>query len=190
MSNAGVLHVAVGSKNPVKINSAVVGISKALLNEVQVEPVGYDVPSNVPDQPWGDEETKTGAINRAKAAYEAAKEDQKVVKYSLGLEGGIAKINEDGVDALECFAWIAIFDGEKLGLARTASFSLPPAICRLVEQGMELGHADDAVFGSVNSKQAGGAVGHLTRGAIDRQAYYEQAVVMAMIPFLWPDLYC
>jgi len=76
-----------------------------------------------------------------------------------------------------------------MGCARTSAFALPPAICALVAAGMELGDADDKVFGSSNAKQAGGTVGHLTLGVIDRTLYYEQAVVLAFIPFHWPDLY-
>ncbi|EED93722.1 predicted protein, partial [Thalassiosira pseudonana CCMP1335] len=45
------------------------------------------------------------------------------------------------------------------GYAKTASFLLPPAISELVlEQGMELGHADDIVFDRVNSKHGSGTV--------------------------------
>ena len=54
---------------------------------------------------------------------------------------------------------------------------------------MELGNADDKVFSTVNSKQKGGTVGKLTRGVIDRAQYYESAVILAMIPFIWPSLY-
>ena len=105
--------------------------------------------------------------------------------YSVGLEGGIS--TSDGV--MECFAWMAIFDGYKLGYSRTASFPLPEKIKVLVDQGMELGTADDIIFGRVNSKQTNGAVGLLTHGVIDRSIYYEHAVILAMIPFQWPDLY-
>jgi non-canonical (house-cleaning) NTP pyrophosphatase len=58
-----------------------------------------------------------------------------------------------------------------------------------VRQGMELGDADDAVFGRSNSKQANGAVGILTGNVIDRAELYEQAVVLALIPFKNPELY-
>lgn len=55
--------------------------------------------------------------------------------------------------------------------------------------GMELGDADDAVFGTKNAKQGDGTVGHLTHNVIDRTKYYTSAVILAMIPFHWPDLY-
>jgi len=40
-----------------------------------------------------------------------------------------------------------------------------------------------------NSKQKSGAVGHLTKGVIDRTAYYVPAVVLAYIPWENPELY-
>jgi non-canonical (house-cleaning) NTP pyrophosphatase len=48
---------------------------------------------------------------------------------------------------------------------------------------MELGTADDVVFGRSNSKQANGSIGLLTDDALTRTNYYVDAVVMALIPF-------
>ena len=59
----------------------------------------------------------------------------------------------------------------------------------LVREGKELGEADDIVFGKENSKQTYGAVGLLTGDVIDRTRFYEDAVVLALIPFRNPDLY-
>ena len=58
-----------------------------------------------------------------------------------------------------------------------------------MRQGLELGQADDIVFGRSNSKQANGAVGILTDDVIDRAQLYEPAVIFALIPFKNPDLY-
>jgi non-canonical (house-cleaning) NTP pyrophosphatase len=54
---------------------------------------------------------------------------------------------------------------------------------------MELGHADDLVFQAQNSKQKGGSVGLLTHGLLTREGYYQQAMVLALIPFLNESLY-
>ena len=75
------------------------------------------------------------------------------------------------------------------GLAKTATFLLPSSLATLIEQGMELGHADDKVFGRVNSKQGSGTVGILTDGLIDRAAYYEHALTLALVPWIRPDVY-
>jgi non-canonical (house-cleaning) NTP pyrophosphatase len=70
-----------------------------------------------------------------------------------------------------------------MGKARTATYYLPRETAKLVKGGMELGHADEVVFGGQNSKQKNGSVGLLTGDVIDRRAYYEEAVVLALIPF-------
>lgn len=185
--------VSVGSKNPVKVKSVSRGVSQALTSQAQLtnseldlKIFPYDVASGVPDQPMSDDETRLGAINRAKAAFQChVLNEHSEPSYSIGLEGGVQMKD----DNMECFAWMAVYDGKRIGTARTSSFNLPAKIRDLVLSGIELGDADDQVFGTLNSKQAGGTVGHLTRGVVDRTAYYEQAVVLAMIPFLWDDLY-
>jgi hypothetical protein len=49
---------------------------------------------------------------------------------------------------LECFAWVVVqAPSGATSHARTASFTLPAAVSQLVLQGLELGDADDAVFG-------------------------------------------
>ena len=77
----------------------------------------------------------------------------------------------------------------KLGKARTGTFFLPEKVCQLIKDGKELGEADDIVFGRKNSKQKDGTVGALTKGLIDRTAFYEHAVILALIPYINPDLY-
>ncbi|WP_422355382.1 inosine/xanthosine triphosphatase [Roseivirga pacifica] len=174
------IKVVVASKNPVKINCTQRAFSKAFPDfELEVE--GVSVPSDVSDQPMTDAETLQGALNRA----ENAKAEMPNAGYWVGIEGGI----DQQSGTMEAFAWIKILSKTKAGKARTASFDLPEQIRELVNQGVELGHADDMVFKRTNSKQGNGAVGILTNGLIDRAAYYEPAVVLALIPFINQELY-
>lgn len=174
------IKVIVASKNPVKIECAQKGFSKVFpSNQIIVK--GVSAPSGVADQPMTDEETLTGAKNRA----ENAKEAQPEADYWIGIEGGIA----EPFKSMEAFAWIYIISKDREGKARTASFDLPPQIQELIHQGIELGVADDMVFKRSNSKQKNGAVGILTHNLIDRAEYYEPAVILALIPFVNPELY-
>jgi inosine/xanthosine triphosphatase len=174
------IKVIVGSKNPVKINCTLLAFQKVFPNDlIKVE--GVSVPSGVADQPMSDRETHQGAVNRTQKAKEAHPSAQ----YWVGIEGGI----EDGNTGMEAFAWVTILSDKQKGQARTATFQLPPKIQELVRQGIELGEADDMVFDRKNSKQSNGAVGILTNDLIGRSAYYEPAVVLALIPFLHPALY-
>ena len=68
-------------------------------------------------------------------------------------------------------------------------FQLPKKIKDLIEGGVELGVADDIVFNRKNSKKKDGAIGILTSGLIDRTKYYEEAVVLSLIPFLNKKLF-
>jgi len=97
----------------------------------------------------------------------------------------------DGSKSVSCFAWMALLHCESgaVSCSRTGSFVLPKSVVDLMAGGMELGHADDAVFGRTNSKHAGGSVGLLTRGLINRTEYYVHALQLAAAPFLWPDKY-
>jgi non-canonical (house-cleaning) NTP pyrophosphatase len=106
--------------------------------------------------------------------------------YFIGLEGGVAERDNE----LRSFAWIAIEDREgNFGQARTAELILPEKIKELIQNGMELGDADDLIFGKNNSKQENGAVGILTGDVINRYSFYKQAVILALIPFKNPVLY-
>ena len=149
--------------------------------EKAFEVIGISVPSGVPDQPIGDEETLQGARNRSLAASGKFPE----ADLYVGIEGGI--MAQDG--GYMTAAWIVVFDGKQEGNARSAAFHLPPAVCRLLDEGLELGDADDQVFGSSNSKQAGGALGLLTDNKLTRTGLYVPAVMMALIPFLKEELY-
>ena len=62
---------------------------------------------------------------------------------------------------------------------------LPPRVVALMRnEDMELGEANDKVFGDVNSKQKGGSISKMTRGVVDRTAYYEHGLHCALAPFL------
>lgn len=170
----------VASKNPVKIESALVGFQEMFPKQAFAAE-GISVPSGVSDQPLGDEETYQGAWNRVQAAKAAIPS----ADYWIGIEGGnIIKEKE-----MEVMAWVIIQSQQQFGKARTAGFYLPPKVIELVNQGYELGHADDLVFGVANSKQTGGSSGLLTDGVMNRKRFYVPAVILALIPFLKPELY-
>lgn len=171
----------VASLNPVKIAAARAGFER-LFPEQTWEASGCDVPSGVSHQPMGDAETIAGAEGRCAAARAA----HPGADYYVGIEGGCG---EDPA-GLEAFAWVVAYDAAgRVGRARSGSFLLPPAVADLVRQGVELGVADDRVFGRSNSKQANGAIGLLTADVIDRFALYEHAVILALVSFRNPQLY-
>jgi inosine/xanthosine triphosphatase len=171
--------IVVASTNPVKINATLEGFRR-LLPGKSFTAVGVSAASGVSDQPMTDEETLRGATNRATAA----RQQQPNADYWVGIEGGIEALGGE----LLAFAWVVVQGRERAGRSRTATFSLPEEVAALVRQGVELGHADDIVFGRSNSKQQNGAVGLFTDDVIDRAEYYTHAVILALIPFKNPTL--
>ncbi len=209
------LHVAVGSKNPVKVNAAKEAFVQMFPGRLIIVH-GYAVPSGVADQPVGYKETLKGAVNRAEAAA-AAHTGEAGVEFSVGLEGGVvasgglqltskAAPAPKGSDSdasvgpctnpltspsLSCFAYMAVLHcaSGTWGHAATGSFPLPPPVVALVAAGHELGEADDMVFHRSNSKQSNGAVRLLTHGLIDRTTYYVHAMLLALTAFAHPQHY-
>lgn len=170
-----------GSANAVKIRAAQ-AVLTPLAPDATVE--GVQVASNVPDQPWGDDETIRGARTRALAARDALDAD-----LGVGIEGGVV---EDG-DGLRTCAWAVIVDRDgRTGTGGSLAMPLPRTVEFAVRAGAELGHAMDALTGLNDTKHAQGAVGILTNGLVDRQRAYEVLVTYALAPFLtpeyWPEL--
>jgi len=156
------IHVAVGSTNPCKLEAVRQAFQEAF-STVTINVMGYDVPSGVSNQPFGDYETKLGAKNRALAAFHAASvstanslAEQKPIlplDYAVGLEGGLILEEDQGKEKRElwCMAWMAVAkiqhensssldDQLRWGYAKTASFLLPHEITQLVlDENMELG---------------------------------------------------
>ena len=173
--------VIVVSKNPNKIEAARIGFTK-MFPDIEFEFVGASASSDVPEQPMGDEETLRGAINRVKnirALYETA-------DYYVGIEGGI----ETRVEGMMVIDWLVIENrsGHR-GQAKMNAFYLPPAMEKLIAEGVELGVATDQVFKTVNTKTQESGIGLLTDGNIPRTDYLIFAVTLALISFKNPELY-
>lgn len=174
------LQVIVGSKNPVKVGCTLEAFSLAFGKVGLVE--GVDALSDISAQPRSEEETLLGAKNRASHAKFLVPK----AHYWVGIEGGV----DEDPQGMYAFAWIYVLHRSgKSSQSKTGTFYLPPEVVALIRDGMELGHADDLVFQAQNSKQQGGSVGLLTHGLITREAYYQQAMVLALIPFLNESLY-
>ncbi len=172
------MKIAVGTDNPVKYR-AVRNVMRRLYPRAQVIPLR--VPTGLPEQPWGDEETRRGAKNRAQAARLAAKAD-----WGIGIEGGVVE-SEFGL--MTC-AWCAIVDRSgRVGIGGSTNMLLPEEVADGVRAGEELGRAMDEFAGIRDVRRKMGAIGVMTKGLTDRQRAYEFIVKMAVVKFLWKDKY-
>lgn len=181
------LLVVVGSKNPTKVGAVQAVMNRAVRNGLvpgvsHSAVSGLEVPSGVSDQPFGEEETRRGAIGRARIVLETGPE----ATWGIGIEGGVVRL-EDG---LYTCAWCAIADRQgHTALGGGLYMPLPPAIVRDLEAGYELGDATDRLFKVSQSKHAGGALGHLSKNLHSRQGAYEAIFTYALVKFLNPELY-
>jgi inosine/xanthosine triphosphatase len=169
---------AVGSRNPAKLEAVHRALAR-LAPGCAVESV--DVPSGVAAQPFGDEQTRAGAMARARAALHATGAD-----IAFGLEGGV--IYEG--DAPWLVSWVAAVGSDgRTGEASGLRMPLPRAAAARLREGAELGDVIDELFDVHLSKQQAGAIGLLTEGFVSRTDAFADLVAMACAPFLRRDLY-
>lgn len=172
------MRVVIASKNPVKL-AAGRSAFEALFPGADIEMLAVDAASGVADQPRSDDETRTGARNRAAQARQAHDD----ADFWVGLEGGIDVSGEQ----LMAFAWMHVLGRNGLSSeARSVSLPLPPRVKELVDAGFELGDANDRVFSMLNSKHGGGAFGLLTEGRVTRESVYAETMMLALMPFVNP----
>ncbi|MCH8050148.1 DUF84 family protein [Patescibacteria group bacterium] len=171
--------VAVGSKNPVKIEAVRLAFKTAWPREEwAVE--GIEVDSGVPDQPMSDEESICGARNRAQRSLEALQAD-----FGVGLEGGLQKISEFWFDC----GWIIVTDIEgSEGIGSTIRIIVPEKMMQMIHDGKELGDACDIIFGGKNTKQAEGHFGLMTNNGVTRTSGYRDGTLSALASFIHPHL--
>ena len=182
--------VIIASRNHAKVGSTENALHRCFPQlSFRIQPENAE--SGVRAQPVGSDETLRGAINRV----EHASSLQPDASLAVSVEGGVEWLGEE----LHCFAWAAVRSGRTSAVskARSGSFLLPREIAQLVRDGMELGGADDKIFGpmklgqqrSASLTDSQGTIGFLTNNLISRQAYYEHAVMLALVPFMRPEFY-
>ena len=159
--------VAIGTLNKAK-TSAVENVMNNHLANVQY--IHKDVQSDVSKQPFSTEETRLGAINRAKNAL-----IETGANYNFGLEGGVQEI--DGI--MYCVNWGAVaLKCGKVYTAQGASFMLPEEIANKLREGSELGPVMDEYTNTQNIRHTEGAVGIFTKGLINRSSMFEHIVTL------------
>src|SRR5258708_40205244 len=129
--------VAVGSKNPVKVQAVKAAFEK-VFPEKKWDVVGIEVESEVSAQPMSDEESVRGARNRAQKALKKMKAD-----FGVGIEGGLQKIEEYWFTR----GWMVIVNqkGDE-GVGSSVSIRVTDRMMELIHQGKELGEVNDIIF--------------------------------------------
>jgi len=149
------MRIVIGSKNPAKITAVQNSFSKE-----ESEFISLDIPSGVNDQPFSDEETIRGAINRALGALKQGNGD-----IGIGLEGGV---QETSHGLLLCNWGALAANGMEPLIAGGARFLLPEEVASRLRAGEELGPVMDDYAKKKNVRKHEGAVGIFTNGLVNR----------------------
>ncbi|MDN4493717.1 DUF84 family protein [Ureibacillus sp. BA0131] len=166
--------VGIGTKNRAKV-AAIQHIVDQYLQDVEYIQVA--AASNVSEQPFSNEETRQGAINRAINTLEEVKAD-----LNFGLEGGVHEIGNE----MYCTNWgaAALKDGTVISAAG-AQFLLPEEIANELRAGKELGPVMDAYTKQQDTRLGAGAVGVFTAGLVDRTEMFEHIVKLIIGQYLF-----
>ncbi|MDR7073827.1 DUF84 family protein [Fictibacillus barbaricus] len=149
------MKIGIGSTNPAKIKAA----QPFLEFFKDAELVSYNAASLVSEQPFSDEETKIGAINRAQdcVAQGAA--------IGLGFEGGVMEMEE----GIYLSNWGAAADKQgNVFTAAGARILLPAPITEGLRKGIVLGKLMSEWTNDPEIRKKDGAIGVFTSGMLSR----------------------
>jgi len=152
--------VRVGTANPMKIRAARKAFARYFGKSTVV---GVDVPSGVSPQPISFGEIVRGARARARAAFRDC-------DYSVGIEAGVFRVAAVSPRPFQ-ITMACVYDGAREALGSGPFYEVPPSLVR------EVVRADE------------GSVAKVTRGKVTREAVTAEAILMALAPFVSPELY-
>lgn len=155
------MKIVVGSTNPSKVNAV-----KNNFEDADV--VGIEVGSKVSSQPYSDEETFEGAVNRAR---ECAKSSKGCL--GIGLEGGVMELENE----LYLCNWGALVDEkENTFTASGARIPLPEEVANELQKGKELGDVMDGFAQRSGVSLNEGAIGVFTNEVVNRTEMFDHVV--------------
>lgn len=159
-----------GSKNIVKVNA-----TKEVLSEYGYEVIGLEVDSQVGAQPKNDEDTMTGAYNRAMALPKDG--------LRIGLEAGVELLHGDLY--LTNFG-VLIDEENNIFRAGGTRIVLPVEIKKMIfEQDFELSDAMEAYFNTLDIKHKEGAIGYFTKNLVVRKDIFTHIVKLLYGQYLY-----
>ncbi|WP_336511353.1 DUF84 family protein [[Bacillus] enclensis] len=159
------LKIAIGTQNKAKVQAIEKGF-QGRFDDVSFQCLKTE--SNVSEQPFSDQETIEGALNRAKNVLRMTDAD-----IGIGLEGGVTET----FYGMFLINWGSLVDrnGNEI-IAGGARISLPEEIADGLRKGRELGPLMDEFTSKTGIRQNEGAVGVFTDGIVTRDAMFFHVV--------------
>jgi inosine/xanthosine triphosphatase len=170
------MYILVGSANPVKINAVKTAIVGTPLARAEV--LGFEVATGVAAQPWGSEETRQGARNRASAVLALGRQTYSPAEFiALGFEGGVYDLDGEVWSTV----WCSVMDTAGNHFETNgASFQIPEPIATHLREGGELGPAVDAFINDTDVSKKQGAIGVFTSSFANRTEEYSGLAKLAI----------
>ncbi|GAA0378851.1 DUF84 family protein [Bacillus horti] len=165
--------IYVGSRNQAKLKAVELAIQELKQKGVDMptfQVIGVDVPSGVAAQPYSDEETISGALNRClelKKNYPAS--------LCIGLEGGVQR-NHEGL--FVCNWGVLLDEHGKKYVASGARVKLPEEVAEGLDNGKELSEMMELYSKRKDIRSKEGAIGILTEGLLDRSTMFAQVTLL------------
>ncbi|GEM05867.1 NTPase [Halolactibacillus miurensis] len=156
------MEIVLGSKNKAKQQAVMEVFKDAVIHTT-------DAPSDVSAQPFSDQETLTGAINRSIFSRNTLEHG-----IGIGLEGGIMEIKGQ----LYLTNWGALTDEtHQIYVASGARVPIPSPIADALKPGIELGDVMEKYTQDHHIRHHQGAIGIFTDGLITRDKMFEHVLL-------------
>ncbi|TFG18826.1 MAG: inosine/xanthosine triphosphatase [Promethearchaeota archaeon] len=193
MHSHKLFQVAVGTKNPAKIEAVKLGFTK-LFPDIECIVIPADVDSNVGVQPYGFESTIQGAINRAKNAYFAIFDTpiHTGIQMGIGIEAGMIPVPLTSTGYLDYQFCAVYLSNGSISVGSGPGFEYPAKIVDILlndPNHLEIGTIIAEISGIENTKENEGAIGLLTKNIFRRADILQYSVISALLPIKSPDLY-
>ena len=164
------------------------------------EIVAREVPSGVRETPLTRADSMAGARNRAEALLQIARDANLPWQFFVGLEGGLDVVEESAGAARDdsnrrrvvfLSSWAYVTDGSGRGaFGQSGAISLPESLAaEVLDRGVSLSVAIDALAARRGVRDAEGAWGVLTAGLITRRDSFRTAAINAFAPFFNASMY-
>ncbi|AXI09743.1 DUF84 family protein [Oceanobacillus sp. 143] len=155
------MEIIIGSKNPTKVQAVAEIFESDQVNAIEAK-------SKVSAQPFSDEETKQGAINRA---MECRKYTTNGI--GIGLEGGVMFVG----DTLYLCNWGALVAEDwRIFTASGARIALPNELVESLKNGFELGEIMDDYANRKEVSTHEGTIGIFTNDLVSRKEMFAHVV--------------
>ena len=193
MDSTEKIHVAIGSKNPAKIEAVRLGFKK-LFPDLNCAFFPINVDSGVGVQPFGFESTIQGAINRAKNAYVSVFKSptEEIHYFGVGIEAGMIPVPLTNTGFFD-YQFCAVYQSDvNISIGSGPGFEYPQSIVsKLLHDPShhEIGSIIAELSGIENTKENEGAIGFLTKNTFRRADILKFSVISALLPVKSSKLY-